>query len=126
MTCFERLDQLLKEQNIDDAAGYILAQVKCWDGNLYPPFLLTDNALYTYQRYREARNVIVVRDEDYRNEEATLQALCDARKEEPEEVLYLLKDTGIFSSEFIDHKERADGTSTHRPDKKGKKIPTED
>jgi hypothetical protein len=107
MTCFERLGELLEKHNITDVRGFLLSQFRYWGVDVYPGFLISKNAVGIFRRYQEETLPQVIDLRGFDNEEASLNALCEMRGESEEKVLFLLKDSGVFSPEFLEHKRRA-------------------
>lgn len=99
-TCFEKLDKLLNEAGITDELGFILAQLRYWGvDKTYPQHLITPYAVNIYYRWKEEQ--VPISKGALKQEEKMLQDLCQMREETEEEVIQLLKDSGVFSQKFL-------------------------
>lgn len=99
MTCFSRLAVKLGQHGITDCVTFFAAQIAS-DRELFVGQLISDYALERYYQHLEISRVYVPPD-DFSDEESMLSALCRVRQETSDAVLCGLKDSGIFSMQFL-------------------------
>lgn len=103
-TCFHKLERILEECSITDEVGYLVAQLNYWGiSRTFPSHVISPYAIPIYKRWREEQ--VPKAKENLSQEVKMLRDLCRLRGESEEQVLTLLKDSGVFTQQFLESKE---------------------
>ena len=106
LTCFSkcarRIEEYEKQNNTKvDLARYIRAHFSIFGNKTFPAHLISENSWLHYAQYHEPKETQLSASSLFDAEARQLKYLADRRGEDEYSLLFNLKDSGLFTSNFV-------------------------
>lgn len=103
---FEKLVDLIKQREQEtklsiDKLNYIKAHFAVFGENTYPTHLASSKSWEIYRKFKEAVSYQVSSSHPLQEQQDLLQYLAEVRQESVEEIMSKLRNSGLFTEEFV-------------------------